>query len=206
MHVGRRVGGLEGAGVFAARAGHARAAGTAAEHHRAGRSVEFGNGHHDGALDRQQTAFRAAPLIQRLELQGVGREIGHVQRGEHILGSLGIVVSRTTHQGEACQRHQCVDPHNAVLNEKLIDRGTRIESRCKGRNHAQAARLEGRNHAIVVPGVTGQQVGAQHEHADGALRPGREGHVLDLLAIAALHPRVIHAHFRIGHRLGDFRR
>ena len=186
--------------MFAARAGDARATGTSAEHHRPGRTVEFRNGHHDGALDRQQAAFGGAPLIQRLEFQRMGGEVGYVQGREHIFGGFGIVVGRSADQREAGQRHQCVDLHDAVTDEKTIDRGTRIEAGGEGWNHAHALRFQRGDHAVVVTGVAGQQVRAQHQHADRALGSGRERDILDLFAVPALHPRVIDAHLRVGDR------
>ena len=56
-HVLRVVSRGESAGVVAAGAGNPHRAGATAEHNRAGRAVEFGNGHHDGAFDRQQSAL-----------------------------------------------------------------------------------------------------------------------------------------------------
>ena len=44
--------------------------------------------HHHGGLDRQQAAVGALPLLQGLELDRVGREVGHVERGQHLLGGL----------------------------------------------------------------------------------------------------------------------
>jgi hypothetical protein len=60
----------------------ARAA-AAAEHHRAGGAVELGDRDHHRGLHRQQAAVGAAPLVERLELDRVRREVGHVEPGQH---------------------------------------------------------------------------------------------------------------------------
>ena len=66
--------------------------------HGAGGAIELGNGHHDGGLDWHEPAVGAAPVGQRLELEGMGCQVGHVERGEDVLGGLRIVVGRATHQ------------------------------------------------------------------------------------------------------------
>ena len=65
------------------------------------RAIELGDGDHDGGLNRQQTTVRAAPLVQGLELYGVGCDIGHIQLGQNGFGGVGIVVGRATDQREA---------------------------------------------------------------------------------------------------------
>ena len=57
----------------------AGAAGAAAEYRRAGGAVELGDRHHDRALDRQQAALRCCPLLERLELDGMRGDVGHVE-------------------------------------------------------------------------------------------------------------------------------
>ena len=42
-------------------------------------AVQLGNRHHHGGLDRQQTSLGLRPLVQRLKLTGVGRDIRHIQ-------------------------------------------------------------------------------------------------------------------------------
>ncbi|MCK7474804.1 MAG: hypothetical protein MZV49_17410 [Rhodopseudomonas palustris] len=55
-------------------------AGAAAEDHRAGRAVELGDRHHDGALDRQQAARRSAPHCSSVwNSTGCAGEVGHVE-------------------------------------------------------------------------------------------------------------------------------
>ena len=90
----------KGAVMVAAVTGHALRARSAAENHRAGRAVELGNRHHDGALDRQQPTVRTTPLIEGLKLGRMGRDIRHIERSQHIFGRLGIVVGRPAYQRE----------------------------------------------------------------------------------------------------------
>ena len=103
MHVMRRVVRLERARVLAAGAGDSGGARAAPEHHRSRGPVEFRDRHHDGALHGQQSALRSAPLVKRLELERMRRQIRHVERGERVLGSFGIVIGGTAHQGKAGQ-------------------------------------------------------------------------------------------------------
>ena len=88
----------EGAQALATGATGALGTGSTAIHHGHGRAIKLGNGDHDGAFHRQQTALGAAPLVQRLKLDGVRCDVGHIELLQSLLGSLGIVVSRSTHQ------------------------------------------------------------------------------------------------------------
>jgi hypothetical protein len=124
----------------AALAGDAGRTGAAAEDDRTGGAVELGDGDHDGRLDRQQAALGTAPLVQRLELDRVGREVGHVQRRQHVLGRLGIVVGRAADQREAGERDHGVDDRPAVLHEEALDRRAGVQTGGEGRDHAQATR------------------------------------------------------------------
>ncbi len=62
------------------------AADPAAEDHRAGRAVEFGDRHHDRGLDRGEAGLAGGPLVEPLEFQRMGRDVGHVEVGEGFLG------------------------------------------------------------------------------------------------------------------------
>ncbi len=75
----------------------------AAEHHRASRAIQLRDRDHHGRLDRGQAARRALPLLERLELQRMGGEVGHIQAGQHRFGGAGIVVGGAADQGEAGQ-------------------------------------------------------------------------------------------------------
>ena len=155
-HVLRGVGRLKSAGVIAAGAGHAGSARPSAEDDGTGRAVQLGDGHHDGALYGQQAALGTAPLVQGLELHGMGCNVRNIQVRQHFLGSLGIVVRRPTHQGEAAQRHHGIDDHLASVVEICLDCRARIQPCSKGGNHAQALGLQRGDDAVVVRRVSGQ--------------------------------------------------
>ena len=144
------------------------AVGAAAIDHRTRSAVEFRDRHHDGALHRHQAAIRRTPLLERLEFDRVRREIGHVQRGENFLGRLGVVVGGATDQREAGQRDHRIDRAAAVLHEKAFDRRPLIETAGESRDHPQPLRLERRDHAVIMTGISGQQIRAQQEDTDGA--------------------------------------
>ena len=214
----RRVLAGEGAAVVAARAGDARPAGPAAKDGGAGGAVQLGDGHHDGALHRQQAALGAAPLVQGLEFHRVRRDVGHVQLGQDLFGRLGVVVRRPANEGEARQRHHGVHRHPAVLDEEALDGRTRVQPGGKCGHHFQAASLQGGDDAVVVPCVAAQQVGAQQQQAHRALGAGaaRCGVLLGARWAAACsqgrgqggqlfgqssgHAGVVHAHFGVVHR------
>ena len=55
----------------------------------------------------------ALPLLERLELDGMGGEIRDVEFGEDFVGRLGVVVGGAADQREAGQRNQRVDDADA---------------------------------------------------------------------------------------------
>jgi hypothetical protein len=57
----------------------------AAEDHRVRRAVDLGQRDHHRRLDRGQPAVRGCPLVQRLELQRMRGDVGHVERGQRLL-------------------------------------------------------------------------------------------------------------------------
>ena len=168
MHLAGDVGAGEDAGTFTSGAGHPCPIGAAAIDHRTRSAVEFRDRHHDGALHRHQAAIRCAPLFERLEFHGVRREIGHVQRGENFLGRLGVVVGGATDQREAGQRDHRIDRAAAVLHEEAFDRRPLIETAGESRDHPQPSRLERRDYAVIMTGISGQQIRTQQEDTDGA--------------------------------------
>ncbi len=127
-------------------------------------------------------------------------EVGDVQSRQRVLGRLGIVVGGAADERKTGQRNQGIDLSEPVLDEEAVDRGPRIETRREGGNHPQAAGLERRDHAVVMGGVAREQIGAQHQHAHRALRPGRERHLLRTLAVAPRHARMVHTDLRIRDR------
>ena len=88
----------KGAGMVATGASNPSSTRASAKNHRAGRSVQFGNGHHDGALHWQQAPVRSTPLVQGLKLNRVRRNIGHIELGQHLFGCFGVVVGGPSHQ------------------------------------------------------------------------------------------------------------
>ena len=77
---------------------------SAPEHRRDRSPVELGDGHHDGGLHRGEALGTPLPLVDGLELQGMSRQIGHVETLQHRLRSIRVVVRRPAHEGKARQR------------------------------------------------------------------------------------------------------
>ena len=141
-------------------------------------------------------------MLDRLELQRVRGDVGHIEFAERHFGSAGVVVSRATHQGEARQRDQRLDLGFAAVLEETVHRRTGIEPTGKGRDHAQAARLQRGDHGVVVRGVTGQQIRAQQQQAHGGLvLTAVPRQVAQLFADAVFHLRVVQAHLRVFDRV-----
>ena len=201
-HVLRAVLRTEGAAAVATRAGRAVGTRTAAEHDGAGCAVEFRDRHHDGAFDRQQSPLRRAPLADGLEFDRVRGEVGHVEIRQHFFGGARVVVGRTADEREARQRHDGIDDRPPVLHEELFDRRARIESGREGGYDAQPPGLEGRDHAVVVLRIAGQQVRAQHQQAHRAPGVGigdDQRQFRNGIRNASRHPWVIDAGFRVVH-------
>ena len=145
--------------------------GAAAEHHRADRAVQFGDRDHHRGLDRQQTARIGIPLLERLEFDRRGGNVGHIQRGEQRLGGAAVVVGGSTDEREPGQRHDGVDRGHAVLHEIRLDCGAGVEPAGEGGNDAQAARFECCDCTVIMGCVAGDEVGAEEQETDRALRP-----------------------------------
>lgn len=211
VRLGRRRPGrvAKGAAVGATGAGDVLGAATPAEHHRAGGAVEFRDRDHHRRLDRQQAAWRFAPLSERLKLDRRDRQIRHVERGEHLFGGFRVVVSRATDQRKAGQRDQRVDRRPAVSHEERVDRRAGIEPGREGRYYFHAARFHRGDHAVVMIGVAGEQVGAHQQQADGAaLAAGRDQRQVGRVRRQPPrhHLRVVDADLRVvdrGGRLGQ---
>ncbi len=195
LHVVRAVGLVERAAARAAGAARVAGVGTAAEHHRTRRAVELGEGDHHRRLDRQQPSFGAAPLLQRLELDRRHRQVRHVELRQRLLGGVGVVVGRTADEREAGERDERVDHRLAVAQEEALHGRARVEAAGEGGDHAQPARLERSDHAVVVRAVAGEQVRAHDEHADRAALAAR-GHARqrgDAVGEAPVDARVVDA-------------
>jgi hypothetical protein len=133
----------------------------------------------------------------------VRREIRHVELRKQFFGSARIVVGRSADQRESRQRDHGVDRSASVPHEIPLDGRPRVEARGEGRHDPQALLLERGDDAVVVPGIAGQQVGAQHQQPDRALflRVARQtGQRFDALGHARVQARVIDADLGILHR------
>ena len=95
--------GRPGASALAAGAGGIGAVGTPAEYHRRGAAVELRNGDHDRRFERQQALPVSAPALQRLELDRVRGEVGHIEPGEDVFRRCRIVVGGAADEAEAGQ-------------------------------------------------------------------------------------------------------
>ena len=189
---------FERAMALAAFARNTGPVGATAEHDGARRPVEFRDRHHNGAFDRQQTAARRTPLLECLELDRMGGQIRYVEGRENFFGCLGVVVGRAADQRESGEGHDRIDDRATVLAEEFFDGWALVESACEDRHHAQAARFEGSDRAVVVARIVRQQIRAQHEQADCAANGTRGcGQQICPLAQAALHARVVDADIRI---------
>ena len=144
------------------------AAAAPTKHHRAGGAIELRDGDHHRRLDRQQAALRGAPLLERLELDRGHGEVGDIERGERRLGRPGVVIGRPPDQREPGQRHDGVDDGPALVEEEALHGRSCVEPGGEGRDHAQPARLERGDDAVIVGGVAGQQVGAHQQQTDRA--------------------------------------
>jgi hypothetical protein len=87
-------------------------------------------------------ALGGSPLLERLEFDRMGGEVGHVERASMSSAAFGVVVGGAADQREAGQRHHRIDGGAAVLHEEALDRRARVEAAGEGRDHAQAARLQ----------------------------------------------------------------
>ena len=141
-----------------------------AEEARRDGSIQFGDRDHHRGLDRQQAEPALAPAFERLELDRMGGDIGQVEARERLNRRVGVVVGRPTDEREAGQVDDRIDRRLAVLHEERLDCGPCVEPSGKGRHHFEARRFHAGDHTIVMRGVSAQQVGAQHQQADPALR------------------------------------
>ena len=142
----------------------------APEGHRPGGAVEFGDRHHHGGLDRREAADIVPPLLDRLELDRMGRQIGHVEPGQDVGRRRGVVIGRAADQREPGQRHQRVDGRHAIAQEIGLESRAGVETAGEGRDHAQALGLERRDDAVIMGRIASEHVGAHHQQPD---RSGR---------------------------------
>ncbi len=166
-----------------------------AEHRRRRGPVELGDRDHHGRLDRRKAAVRGFPLLDRLEFEGVGGDIGDVEVAEKRRRAGGVVIGGAADQREAGQGDEGVDRRNAVALEEGVDRGARVKAAREGRNNSQAPRLEGGDHGVVVGRVVGEQVRTHEQEADrpDGLLDGGPRQRVDIFAETTGGARVIDA-------------
>ena len=141
----------------------------ATKHDWASGAIKLRDRNHDRALNGQQAPVGAAPLVKRLKLHGVSGNIRHVKLGQNLFGCFCVVVSRAAHQRKAGQRNDGIHCRLPVLHEKLVNGWARVKTRSEGRNNPKSPRFQRRYHAIVMPGVIRQKIGAQKQNPDNAL-------------------------------------
>jgi hypothetical protein len=97
-----------------------------------------------------QPALGVFPFLEGLEFDRLCRQIGNVQLDQHVLGGARVIVGRATHQGEAGERHQCINDGLLILHEEALDCGPLVESGGEGRDHLEPTRFEGGDHAVIM--------------------------------------------------------
>ncbi len=178
------------------------AAAASAIRHRQDAAVQLRDGDHDRGLHRQQAARIFLPGRERLEFHRVRGDVGHVQRRQHRLGGVAIVVGGATDKREPGQRDDGIHLHHAVTQEIAGDRGPLVQPAGEGGDDAQAALFQRGDHAVIMRGVAGQQVGPQKQHANRtAGAPG--GQLLHAGDDAAWRARVVEPDIGVFHRRFD---
>lgn len=141
-----------------------------------GGAVDLGQGHEHRRLDRAEPAARLRPLAERLEFQRMGRDIGHVEALQRLDGRMAVVVGGAAHEAEAGERDHRIDGRAQLVVEIGVDRRAPVEPAREGRKDGDALPLESLDHRVVMGGVGGEDVGAQHQEAHrdlGAAGRGR---------------------------------
>ena len=183
----------EYAAAAAPGAGGVRAIRATAEHHRRGSTVYFGDRDHHRRLDRRQTLRSRTPMLNGLKFKRVGGEIRTIELRQNLFGRFRIAVGGAADEREAGQRNQRIDSRLAVFHEEGFDRRSLIEPAGKGRNDAQAFRLQRGDRAVIMAGVASENVRAQQQQPDRADGLGRGGEDVSGGRHARLERRVIDA-------------
>ena len=145
-----------------------------------GRAVDLGQRDQHRGLDRAEAAVGGGPLAEGLELERVRGDVGHVERGKRVDGGAAVVVGGAADEAEAGEGDEGVDPALRVTKASIAGRPSRPGG--EGGDAGDAAGLERRDDGVVMRGVGGEDVGAQHQEADGGghavgLRAGSEASV-----------------------------
>lgn len=88
-----------------------------------------------------QAALRGLPLFKRLEFDGLGGEVRHVQLDQDVFGGFGVVIGRTPDERKTAQRHQRINRRHAVLHKEAFDSRALIKPGGKGGNYFQSSRF-----------------------------------------------------------------
>ena len=137
---------------------------------------------------------RSAPLLERLELDRMRGDVGHVEFRQQRPRQR----ARRCRQGRRPARSRSArplrrpSPRPSCMKKRSIA-GRWSSPLANAGITLQSPRLERRDHAVIVRGVAGQQVGAQQQHADGAALPGAAGSRSARSAMRPLHARVVDA-------------
>ncbi len=141
-----------------------------AKHDRSRRPVEFGNGDHHGRLDRRKSAVGTLPFLDRLKFERLRGDIRHVELAQHFRRAVRIVVGRAADEREPGQRHKRVDLRAAASLEIGFDGRARVEAARERWDRSEPARLQFRDHRVVMRSVVGKHVGPHQQDADGPAR------------------------------------
>ena len=160
------------------------------------RAVQFWKSDHDGRLDRRKSARVRAPVRQGLELRRQGADIGNIEGLQHLDGAFGIIEGRAADEREAGQGNESIDGGRLAAHEEAADRRPGIKTARESWDDAHAARLEGGDDAVIVSGIAGGDVGAQHEQADGRTIAVRLGQGVQPFGHLRLHLRMVETGFR----------
>ena len=141
-----------------------------AEYDRSRGPVEFGNGDHHGRFNRRKSPVGALPFLDRLKFERLRGDIRHVEFAQHFRGAVRIVVGGTADERESGQRHKRVDRRAAASLEIGFDGRARVEAAGERWDRSEPARLQFRDHGVIMRGVVGKHIGPHQQDANGPAR------------------------------------
>ena len=157
------------------------------------RAVDLRQCDQHGGFHRAKPTGGGLPLAERLELQRMRGDVGHVQDGQGRNSCRAVVVGGATDQAEAGQRHHRID---ATL-EVGLHRGAAIKAPGEGGDAGDALGLEGADDGIIMRGIGGKDVGPQHQQTDRRGCPLRTRQVRGVGRDSALQRRMVQPHIRV---------
>eukprot|EP00960_Hanusia_phi_P023345 689242-Hanusia_phi.AAC.1 len=128
-------------------------------------SVDLGEGNLQGNLDGMKPELRRLPLLEGLEDEGDGAEVGAVELGERLHRLVVILRRRATDEGEAGEVDDGVGDDGAV-GEELVDGAGEVETSRVDAHDAAAAGLELLDEGGVVTLVLSVDVRLLQNDAD----------------------------------------